>query len=70
MIGIRPIVRREYLSPLTSPFQLMGQDQAAEMRDGDLVVVLLGFRVGQAKQDQGHALPVSQWASIAAILAG
>ena len=71
MIGFGPVLGREGFQALDLAVPFMGEDQAAERRNRKLVMVGLGLGIGEREQDQRHApLPVSQCASMAAILAG
>ena len=70
MMGFGPVLGREGLQALDLAVPLMGEDQAAELGDGELEMVGLGLGVGQREQDQRHLAAVSQCASIAATLAG
>ena len=59
------------LRPCTAPFGIMGQDEAAQVRDRDGVTVRLGLLVGNGEQSErnaAHAYP--RCASIAASFAG
>jgi hypothetical protein len=46
----RPVTAREAVQPLDRPVPFMGEDQRAEMRDGDIVIHLAGVHIRPAEQ--------------------